>query len=94
MASFFPSEFRWGLLLQMDAPISWLTKKAILVLLINMITKNLDRNLVWWCIGAYIAEMIVSQAFAEAYNNLRLGGKAKKHLRTSMLNVNIQLTNR
>jgi len=94
MASFFPAEMKWGLIFQVDAPVSWLTQKIVLVLLVNMITEEEDKDLIWWCIGAFVADLIISHLVVEARNNLRLEGKAKGHLRSSVLNQNIQLTMR
>ena len=94
MASFFPAETKWGLIFQVDAPVSWLTQKIVLVLLVNMITEEEDKDLIWWCIGAFVADLIISHLVVEARNNLRLEGKAKGHLRSSVLNQNIQLTMR
>ena len=42
--------------------------------------------------GMFLLDIFLGNLAAERFNELRLGGKAKAHLRTAILNVNIQLT--
>lgn len=97
MMEYFPSETTWGLLYKCYPCISWLVNSLVILLTINVVIidgkKGSEYKLAMFKIAAaFVLNVLLGNIAAERYNELRLGGKAKAHLRTAILNVNIQLT--
>ena len=97
MMKYFPSETKWGLLYKCYPCISWLINALVILLTINVVINDGQRGrhyhfAMFQIAAAFVLNVLLGHIAAEQYNALRLGGKAKAHLRTAILNVNLQLT--
>lgn len=92
MRAYFPSEFIKGVLLKVYPSFSWVLKRVVLLIVINKLQEaDLDDGTLYVMAALFMGNAIIEYSTAEAFHLLRLGGKARTLLRTSILNVNLQL---
>ena len=82
---------------QIYPAISFLAKSLVMLISINVIIKDglagkEYKSAMFGVAGMFLCDILLGNLAAERFNELRLGGKAKAHLRTAILNINIQLT--